>query len=272
MRLFLVRHGETVDNAANVYAGTRDSALSMHGVVQAQRLASHLASSRHCSGDTQIFSSTLQRAAKTAEAIRDACGAGSVRQLAQLRERDFGSLEGTKIGAVAHEYAQDAESAQSMRDRVDDFLDHHLLPLVMLLAAGDVVIVAHGIILGVMFRQLSARLPAGSTIVSPEAQPLTSSNPSPRKTIPVLPVWRNTGYLEATLSPATAAATAAAEAQSKSWSALQLRIIRVNCVEHLQGLRKTRGGIGSTRFDEKQKTLDAFYTSKERKAAADAVE
>lgn len=270
MRLFLVRHGETVDNAANVYAGTRDSALSMHGVVQAQRLAAHLASSRHCSGDAHIFSSTLQRAAKTAEAIRDACGAGSVRQLAQLRERDFGSLEGTKVGAAAREYAQDSEPAQSMRDRVDDFLDHHLLPLAMLPATGDVVIVAHGIILGVMFRQLSARLPAGSTIVSPEAQPLTSSNPSSRKTIPVLPVWRNTGYLEATLSPAATAAVA--EAQSRSWSALQLRIIRVNCVEHLQGLRKTRGGIGSTRFDEKQKTLDAFYTSKERKAAADAVE
>lgn len=254
MRLFLIRHGETVDNVANVYAGTRDSALSMHGVLQAQRLASHLASSRHCSGGTHILSSTLQRAVKTAEAIRDACGAGSVRQLAQLRERDFGSLEGTKVGAAAHEHAQDAEPAQSMRDRVDDFLDHHLLPLVMLPAAEDVVIVAHGIILGIMFTKLSARLPAGSIIVSPEAQ-----RPWP-------PVWRNTGYLEATLSPA------AAEAQSRPWSTLQLHITRVNCVEHLQGLRKTRGGIGSTRFDEKQKTLDAFYTSKERKAAADAAE
>lgn len=69
MRLLLIRHGETVDNVAGVYAGSRDSALTAHGVLQAGRLAAHLA--EHVEVD-RMFSSDLQRAAITAQAILDA--------------------------------------------------------------------------------------------------------------------------------------------------------------------------------------------------------
>ncbi|KAM3468559.1 hypothetical protein MY5147_007828, partial [Beauveria neobassiana] len=43
MRLLLIRHGETVDNVAGIFAGVRDSALTTHGVLQAGRLGGHLA-------------------------------------------------------------------------------------------------------------------------------------------------------------------------------------------------------------------------------------
>lgn len=251
MRLFLIRHGETVDNVANVYAGTRDSALTNHGVLQARHLALHLA--KHCPADTHIFSSTLQRAVKTAEMLRDTHSGWVVRQLAQLCEKDFGSSEGAKFGA-RREYPDDAESAESMGNRVDEFLEDHILPLSQF-STGGVVVVAHGIILSVLFRKLCERLSPSALTVSPEAQ--RSTNPFPHGDILVLPSWSNTGYLEAVLSPS----------ESVAWSTLKLHIVRVNCVDHLQGLRKTSGGIGSARFDEKQRTVDSFFAPKKRKLA-----
>lgn len=54
--------------------------------------------------------------------------------------------------------------------------------------------------------------------------------------------------------------------------AIQLQVTKVNCVDHLDGLKKTRGGIGSARFDPKQKTMDAFFgpSAKRQKRGDDA--
>lgn len=56
-----------VDNVAGLYAGTRDSALTNHGVDQAKRLGEHMASNSIAL--THIFASPLLRTHKTAEAI-----------------------------------------------------------------------------------------------------------------------------------------------------------------------------------------------------------
>jgi probable phosphoglycerate mutase len=258
MRLFLIRHGETVDNVACLYAGLRDSALTTHGVLQTRRLASHL--SKQAPATSHIFSSNLQRAAKTAEAVWSARGhKENVRQLTQLQEKDFGSGEGTKYGSGSDKPHKGSESAESMQARVDVFLDGHLLPLLQPKVDDDIIVVAHGIILSVLFKRLCGRLSRGAMTMSPDAQ--RAMNPYPSGGIPVLPSWSNTGYLEATLSPPTPA----------SWEALKLHVTRVNCIDHLAGLRKTRGGIGSARFDEKQRTMDSFFTPKKRKHS-DAVE
>jgi len=42
MRLYLIRHGETVDNVAGLYAGMKDSPLTNHGVEQIKRLGSYV--------------------------------------------------------------------------------------------------------------------------------------------------------------------------------------------------------------------------------------
>lgn len=257
MRLFLIRHGETVDNVAQVYAGLRDSALTTHGVLQAKRLASHIAKQISTASTVSIFTSTLQRAFKTAEAVRDAREKDDeVLRLPQLVEKDFGSGEGTKYGTGKGQPHEGSESAEAMAVRADVFLDDNLRT-----ALGNtdaVVVVAHGIILNVLFKRLCEKLSKGSMTVSPDAQ--KASNPYPSGNIPVLPSWSNTGYLEAKLTMTEPA----------SWSAVTMRIDRVNCVEHLQGLRKTRGGIGSAAFDEKQKTMASFFAPKKRKLA-DAV-
>ncbi|KAL7943642.1 histidine phosphatase superfamily [Trichoderma barbatum] len=260
MHLLLIRHGETVDNVAGIYAGSRDSALTSHGVLQARRLATYLAEGTG-SALKFIFSSDLQRAAKTAEAIateqKRTCSRDiPVVQLAELREKDFGSDEGMKFGD-SRGRAPDSESAESMKSRVDAFLDEHLLPLISSQADGTLstcAIVSHGIILGVLYRELCARVSRGGITVDP--------NPSAASSLISPPFWDNTGFLECTVSM-----TGAAADEDKSLP-LRLHVSRVNCTIHLRDLKKTRGGIGSAAFDEKQRTLTSFFVpgSKKRKS------
>ncbi|KAI9167875.1 putative phosphatase [Paramyrothecium foliicola] len=280
MRLFLVRHGETVDNVAGLYAGSRDSALTVHGVLQAQRLASHLADAVYA---THIFSSNLQRAVMTAEAvcaaqacIRPPTEVLSVVQLPELREKHFGSGEGVKYGAAARTEEKKehvgAETVEQMRARVSRFLDDHLTPLLAdpgpasMGVTPCVIVVAHGIILSVLFKTLCARFLSGAIVLSSEAQGASLASSSP---VPVLsPAWSNTGYLEATiLDTVSGQETSCARLPANLWLAKRLLVEQVNCVIHLKGLKKTRGGIGSARFDEKQRTMDSFFgiASKKRK-------
>ncbi|KAH7120276.1 histidine phosphatase superfamily [Dactylonectria estremocensis] len=243
MRLLLVRHGETVDNVAGLFAGSRDSPLTTHGVLQARRLAEHLGSRL---AFTHLFSSDLRRAVKTAEAVCDAQKRAdlSVVRLRELREKDFGSGEGTKVSAGGHE---SAETNEAMRLRVDRFLDDHLVP-VWQAGESTVCVVAHGIILGVLFKAISARIPC---VLAPSAASEFSDVAALSRRL----WWSNTGYLDAVLSPGPGRLP------------LKVTVKTVNGVDHVKGLKRTRGGIGSAKFDEKQKTMDSFFkpTSRKRK-------
>ncbi|PNP77732.1 hypothetical protein FNYG_08813 [Fusarium nygamai] len=241
MHLFLIRHGETVDNVANLYAGSRDSALTAHGVMQAQRLASHL--SEHVAID-RIFSSNLSRAVHTAQAILDAQKRAKdlkLIQVPELREKDFGTGEGTKFGAATKH--EGSETPLAMRKRVDVFLDEHLHRLD---EDSTVCIVAHGIILGTFYKALRDRT---SSSAGPDAEPEGQASAFVR------PSWSNTGYIEALIT------------RDSSDKHVHMRVLKINSADHLKGLRKTRGGIGSAKFDAKQKTMDSFFkpTSRKRK-------
>lgn len=88
-RLLIVRHGETTDNAAGIWQGQRDSALSALGLDQAQRAAPVLAAYQ----PQVVVSSDLQRAKMTAEQV--AAAAHLPLQLdRRLREIDVGTWQG----------------------------------------------------------------------------------------------------------------------------------------------------------------------------------
>jgi probable phosphoglycerate mutase len=261
MRLFLVRHGETVDNVAGLYAGSRDSALTAHGVLQIQRLAAHLADAVFV---THVFSSNLQRAARTAEAVQAAQAALrpaddglAVVQLPELREKHFGSGEGVKFGAAARGEEKvhvGAETAEQMRARVIRFVDHHLAPLWASPSTGMtpcVVVAAHGIILGVLFRVLTSRIPKDAITMAPDAQ------------AGLYPSWSNTGYLEVVLTPPGSPSAGPA-------LPYRLHVEHVNYVVHLKGLKKTRGGIGSAAHDDRQRTIDSFFGAAAKRKLDDA--
>ncbi|RDW82435.1 phosphoglycerate mutase-like protein [Coleophoma cylindrospora] len=322
MRLLLIRHGETVDNVAGKYAGITDSALTNHGVLQANRLGSYLAASGLVI--SHIFSSDLQRAAKTADAIRAAQSQSEsslkeVTKLTLLREQDFGFYEGkmflersgdsNKSGKDAHIEKhrndpgfKDVESKESMKNRMDDFINAHLLHLFQSVEDGETVaVVAHGIILSHLWRCILSRFPSSN--VSVDAGVLA---PDKMLSLEYLGGWSNTGYLELEVKQMTkdvpkgsdvdtskptktetgaiiAPAATVSSDKSSSASALEsipvvpkaplpklsclsLAVKAVNSLAHLKGLKKTRGGIGNLKHDSSQKTMDSFFKKRKRES------
>lgn len=292
-RLFLVRHGETVDNVAGVYAGIRDSPLTAHGVTQARRLGAHLAARAGALGPvTHVFASDLRRAVETAEAVvaaqvavgsaaaaADGRGTGSdtdaeetrplnLVQLPELRERDFGTAEGKKFGAVLA--LAGAESREQMRTRAEKFVHGHLAPVLLKQdgAAGCIVVVSHGLILDSLLRVLLARFALKATTQLADARTTA---------------WSNTGYVELAVDvgssrPVSAEGLDTVHVSGDRTSAppalpashelrrISLSILGVNVLKHLEGLKKTRGGIGSAQFDKRQRTMDSFFAPAAKKA------
>lgn len=391
-------------------AGVTDSALTNHGVLQAQRLGKHLKGLTA----TRIFTSDLQRAVRTAEEVRAATlsevnqtvsdrlqgnSATSlttrdtvrskkikIQQCAELREQDFGYYEGKPFyarpnpksrmsGKDAHRLVHrkepgfvDVESRESMDARCNSFVETHLDPLLKEVAErrkdggevveenkeegkeedrkrdGAVIIAAHGIILGHLWRAILARIPRGNITVSVSAQAALEG-----RGLEHLAGWSNTGYLEVEIERAgssgqddgrretnvPSAGTGAADRdvvgsgraaspavkeenelkrrrspgserpedqtmppeidvdssghlqasspiqtpndasstlsefgqarKSKVIEGLKMRIIAVNSTAHLAGLKKTKGGIGSAKFDEGQKTIESFFKKRKTK-------
>lgn len=324
-------------------AGTRDSPLTSHGVLQARRLGTHLAGRATTIGPIkQIFASNLSRAVKTAEAIVEAqavAGNGDrhleVVQRPELREKDFGSEEGTRFGkrsqqtgppvSASSSSAYSApESQDAMRARVEPFVNGDLARAVLHAgseqgtaggrAPGLIVVVAHGIILNVLLRCLLTRW-------GPEELSKLSGAGDASRRRDWLAAWSNTGYLEAEVqvrldvaasrsapvgtnavnhgsipvpsvtekipdeeinsgipsegvactaqalpdAPSASVSVASTPLAADITADIQLSVKRVNCVDHLQGLKKTRGGIGSAGFDAKQKTMDSFFSRPAKK-------
>jgi broad specificity phosphatase PhoE len=104
LRLFIVRHGETAENARMAYLGLRDEPLSETGLRQAECAAEALSRIQH----RLIVSSPLRRAADTAARIHAASGA-EFRKDDRLREGSFGEWEGLTRCEVQNRSGRDAE-------------------------------------------------------------------------------------------------------------------------------------------------------------------
>lgn len=122
-KIYLVRHGQSEDNAAGVLGGRRDSSLTGLGREQAQRVAEELAAV----GIDLIYASPLKRSLETARIIADRLGVEDLEIDDRLMERDFGILSGkpyadtkkyaadiVRVGAV--EYFLHAEGAEEFPD------------------------------------------------------------------------------------------------------------------------------------------------------------
>ena len=272
-RVFLVRHGETVDNVKGLYAGIRDSPLTSHGVLQASKLGQYFA--KQAITLTHIFTSDLTRAVKTSERIQEEQQdpeKAEVTHIQNLREQNFGYLEGrswqskeSPLSSEGHDQhkrpdtpsndRQDVESKDSMKRRAQEFLDQHLFPLLVRPDKDEplvVAIISHGMLLATLWRCILSSQPPDSVKLAPEVNaPLSLEH---------LGGWSNTGYLEITLS---AAATLHTETKPHSGGTVlpkrQLTVLAVNKRVHLTGLKRTRGGVGSSQHDEKQKSIDSFF-------------
>jgi hypothetical protein len=159
---------------------------------------------------SHLFSSDLQRAFITAEAVREAQpqSPAETTKLQLLREQDLGFFEGKKFferpreenktGKDAHlEACRDepgfveVESKESMRTRVETFIDAHLIQLMHQVEEDtSVAVVAHGIILSHLWKAILKRFHPFVTI-GPDVQ-----SKAPGFSLEYLGGWSNTGYLD----------------------------------------------------------------------------
>lgn len=91
MRLYIVRHGESVDDIEDCYGGVADFPLTEKGRQQAEDAAEKL---RHAKIE-KVYSSPLARAKESAEIISSTLSAGPVIVIDDLQERNtYGVLSG----------------------------------------------------------------------------------------------------------------------------------------------------------------------------------
>ena len=157
-RILAIRHGETTWNVDTRIQGQLDIGLNATGQWQARRLGQALAE------DTidAIYSSDLQRAFATAQAIGEACGV-TVTAEPQLRERHFGHLQGQTWAEIETHWPEEArlwrgrdphwqpeggESLMVLRERIAACV-HRLAAQHV---GEQIVLVAHGGVMDVLYR------------------------------------------------------------------------------------------------------------------------
>ena len=146
MRIYLVRHGETLLNQNHCYYGVMNAVLSEKGIRQAKQTGEILKEARF----DYIFSSPLVRAYNTAQLIldvrkesgygRDAAGLTRSRILTDQRlcEQNFGIFEGLTYEEIREKYPKelaawnenfidyripDGESFLDVRKRAEEFVN-----------------------------------------------------------------------------------------------------------------------------------------------------
>lgn len=286
-------------------AGTTDSTLTNHGMLQIENLAQSFANDS-VQFDS-IFASDLSRARITAEGIcrlqppKEDGERVSPILTPDLRERDFGSWEGVRWQSTSAQSTDtstsprssrrcasreiaEKETTVSMRQRSLSFLHSHFLPLLFddPTSKRNFAIVAHGIILRVLWNCLVELFDPVCISLLPG---IAAWDGGPAALL--APSWSNTGFMELSIhmkqtpsaSPLQRQLTSpdlrvssdlvidtelpssdgpAGDALLQGWS---MKILAVDSKDHLAGLRRTRGGIGSASHDSRQKRIDQFFKS-----------
>ena len=203
--LFLVRHGETVDNARQIMQGQTQGCLNERGREQAQQVARRLADE----SIDAVVASDLQRAIQTAEIIAAPHGL-SVSTTPLLRERDWGSFTGRFIpdlkGVV---WPDDIESEPKLLQRAADFLQY----ITTTYPGKRVVAVGHGIMnkavlavyAGCTMRGVQRMMNAEVRVLTPTAE-RTAASAAASMTATAVATASKTSAAGATNTTATASA------------------------------------------------------------------
>ena len=201
-------------------------------------------------------------------------------KLELLREQDFGSYEMvpwdsarkanaymTQVPDVNDDSFRPRETAEAMEARSESFWDDFILPL---MAIGEdegefsVAVVSHGMFLNQLWRTCLSKFDGKNISLGPDTGPSAVGQP-----LEYLTAWGNTGFLELLIHPLTPKSSNAMAAEAQvvvendnvpfSWSTASMRVLMVNGKDHLQDLKRTRGGVGSAPYDAKQKPIGAFF-------------
>ena len=116
--LYLVRHGETVDNVNMIMQGQTPGQLTENGICQAQEVRDRMASEDFAA----IIASDLRRSVDTARIIAEPHHLEVV-QTPLLRERDWGGFTGRYIPELKGEvWPDDIETLENLLSRAGEFI------------------------------------------------------------------------------------------------------------------------------------------------------
>ena len=117
--LYLIRHGETVDNSNKIMQGQTQGELNEKGINQARMVSKNLTEEHF----DAIISSDLKRSYDTASIIAEPHFL-TVVTTPLLRERDWGGFTGRYIPDLKDEpWPDDIESLEMLKSRASEFLD-----------------------------------------------------------------------------------------------------------------------------------------------------
>jgi probable phosphoglycerate mutase len=200
-RILAIRHGETAWNVDTRIQGHLDIPLNERGRWQAQRLARALAARDPIHA---IYSSDLERAHHTAQAIAAATGAPLATHTG-LRERCFGTFEGKTYAEIEQHWPEESErwrkrepdwaprggeSLLLMRERISATLQE----LVARHPGEQIVLVAHGGVMDQLYR-----LATGQDLQAPRTWQLSNTAVNRLLWTPQglsLVGWADTSHLE----------------------------------------------------------------------------
>ncbi len=173
LKIFLIRHGQTLWNEEGRYQGDRDTDLTGEGVMQAKLAAKYLLEVIF----SNIYSSPLKRALDTAEFIRKGRNLDiTVRE--DLKEMHFGKWEGMKFEQINKVFRNDyqrwlgdpynnaptgGESFRQVKERavaeIENIIGENK-------DGGNIAVVTHGgIILSILVHWLQIPLPRWRSII-----------------------------------------------------------------------------------------------------------
>ena len=170
--IFLVRHGQTVFNAEGRIQGAKDSALTVLGVQQGERLGAMLRGI--APQDVRIVASPRGRTQHTAQLIRAHGGFTSAietdERLAEISLGEWDGMLKDDIRAIASDYdagdrrwswffeAPGADSYEAMTARLGGWLEDARA------AGGPMIAVSHGVA-GRILRGLFLRMPRSEALM-----------------------------------------------------------------------------------------------------------
>lgn len=148
MTLYLLRHGETVENNMHILQGQTHGTLSENGRAQAATLRERISPDMF---DT-IISSDLHRVTDTVEIWLDGRQPKEWLNMPLFRERDWGSLTGHTTNNIDLTHLpDDVETKQQLYDRAGKALDY------LLTSHGDktLLVASHGLFLQFLMARIS---------------------------------------------------------------------------------------------------------------------
>ncbi|EIW59438.1 phosphoglycerate mutase-like protein [Trametes versicolor FP-101664 SS1] len=273
-----IRHGESTDNLRSVWAGWKDAPLSNHGMNQAKAVGKSLSDTRFA----VVYASPLKRALWTGQAVQEAQSEPKppLETSLLLREQHWGVAEGEpwqwghtaglsleehfakQLYPVLHERWQKFPEGESLDDlftRAKQAIDELIMPHVWSAAREGkkgihIAIASHGLCISELVPALVMKDESG---VHPGEK---------------FRGLQNTAWTRVTVNVKGAKEGEPLDFPDNDPPKLQVRVTDFNRHEHLDAVKRQKGGVGSAGYDPKQQDIRAFFGGAKVPAKGEAAE